>query len=67
MPEWGACRAGFLHIRPQLLRRNKAQHAWRQTKEEEEACAQFLPLFLFLEDSSGLPEVGGPVQPTRGC
>ena len=64
-PGRGAFRAGFLpSIGPQLLRPNKAQHAWGQTEEEEEACAQFLPSFLFLEDSIG-PPLGGRSSPAH--
>ena len=53
---------GLPRHRPRLLRPNKAQHAWGHTEEEEEACAQFLPSFLFLKDSTR-PPLGGRSSP----
>lgn len=62
-PECGAYRAGLLPgIGPGYS--NKAQHAWGHTEEEEEACAQFLPSFLLLKDSTR-PPLGGRSSPAH--
>lgn len=65
-PGRGAFRAGFLpSIGPQLLRPNKAQHAWGQTEEKRRPVPSFCPPSCSWRIRSGLPSVGGPVQRTE--